>query len=340
MKAGLSSRNYLCQAYGTEAYAEQAGIMLLPGSLDQWVREFYPQSQALVFIGACGIAVRAIAPYIKSKTVDPAVVVVDERGKYAISLLSGHIGGANDLAREIAELIGADPVITTATDLNHKFAVDAWARGQELWLGDMALARAISARILNGELIGFASDYPIAGQVPRQLVNHADGADTTAGFLLSIYENKHPFAQTLHLVPRMVAVGIGCRKGTTLAAVEALLLQALREQGISVHAIEKVCSIDIKKEERALRQLAEKFGAAYEVFAAAELVQVEGEFTSSEFVKSVTGVDNVSERAAVLGSRGKLIVPKQVSPGVTLALAIKDRNFQWTAETGKMNEED
>ena len=333
IEIGLTSRKHLCKAYGMKAYAEETGILPLKSSLGQWTEDAFSKSEALVFVGACGIAVRAIAPYVKNKTVDPAVVVVDEKGKYAISLLSGHIGGANDFTLEISEILGAEPVITTATDLNHKFAVDQWAKQHHLWLGEMPMAKEISASILNGEMIGVCSDYPIKGRLPEQLIYKEDARDLTVGFLLSIYEDKKPFKRTLHLVPKTVTIGIGCRKRISLEAVESLLHKVLKEQSISVHAIEKLCSIDIKKEEEALNQMAKKLRVPFEVFSSEELAQVEGEFTSSAFVHSVTGVDNVSERAAVLGSHGQLIVKKQILNGVTLALAIRNENYQWTMET-------
>ncbi|MEN6459882.1 MAG: cobalt-precorrin 5A hydrolase [Syntrophomonas sp.] len=332
IETGLDSRKHFCKAYGMPAYAEEAGILPLKSSLSLWTQDAFSRCEALVFVGACGIAVRAIAPYVNNKTVDPAVVVVDETGKYAISLLSGHIGGANDFAREVAEVLGAEPVITTATDLNHKFAVDQWAGKHSLWLGEMSIAKEISAGLLNGEMIGVSSDYPIEGSMPQQLIYEEDAGDLTVGFLLSIYANKKPFKRTLHLVPQTVTIGMGCRQGISLAAAEALLYKVLEEQSISVHAIEMLCSIDIKKEEAALKQLAEKLSIPFKVFSSGELAQAEGDFTSSDFVASVTGVDNVCERAAVLGSQGQLIVKKQILHGVTLAIAVRNQKYQWIAQ--------
>jgi cobalt-precorrin 5A hydrolase len=297
-------------------------------------------------VGASGIAVRAIAPYVKDKTLDPAVAVVDEKGKYAISLLSGHLGGANDLVRSIAGIIGAEPVITTATDVSGRFAVDEWAKKNHLQIGDRKLAKEISAAILNGETVGVSSEFPIEGPLPEQLLCYtkeqtAPGTGIEQGcndrlkigFKISIYEEDGPFEKTLHLIPRTVTVGIGCRKGTTIAAVEELLEQVLKEQKISVNAIEKICSIDIKKEEAALNQLADKLGVPLQFFSAAELEQLEGGFTASTFVSQITGVDNVCERAAVLGSGGELIVKKQALNGVTAAMAVRIKGgYQWTQQ--------
>jgi len=323
---GLRSIGYECSAFGKNLFAEGAGIKPLMNSLDEWTADAFSKNDALIFVGACGIAVRAIAPYIKDKTVDPAVVVVDEKGKYAISLLSGHLGGANDLTWEISEIIGAKPVITTATDLNHRFAVDDWAKKNHLRIGDMKLAKEISAAILNGEIIGVSGEFPIEGELPEQLQYVSGGR---LGFRISIHEEDGPFDKTLHLIPQTLTAGIGCRKGATLEAVEELLDKVLKEHNISMKAIEKICSIDIKKEEAALKQLADKLGVPLQVFSAVELEQLPGVFTASEFVNQITGVDNVCERTAVMGSQGELIVKKQAQGGVTLAMAVRTEKFRF-----------
>jgi cobalt-precorrin 5A hydrolase len=240
--------------------------------------------------------------------------------------LSGHLGGANDLAREIAGLIGAEAVITTATDLNQRFAVDDWAKKNRLRIDDMTLAKEISAAILRGETIGVSSDYPIEGELPEQL-SAAPGLKT--GFRISIYEEDGPFEKTLHLTPRTVTVGIGCRKGIPPRLVEELFEKVMKEHGLSAKSVERICSIDIKKEEPALNQLAEKLGVPMEFFSAGELEQVNGDFTSSEFVNRITGVDNVCERAAVLGSRGELIIRKEALNGVTVAMAARTEKFRF-----------
>ena len=331
IETGLTTLGYDCRAFGKGTFATEAGIEPLKSSLDEWTVDAFSTQEALVFVGACGIAVRAIAPYIKDKTVDPAVIVVDETGKFAISLLSGHLGGANDIAWEIAEIIGAEPVITTATDLNRRFAVDEWAKKNNLRIGSMRLAKEISAAVLNGETIGVLSDFPIEGQIPEQLRFCTPEAtdDIRIGFRISIHEEEIPFEKTLHLIPQTVTVGIGCRKGVDLEKVEDLFYQVLKEHKISIHSVEKICSIDIKKEEPALNQLAEKLDVPFQVFSAEELEQLNGEFTPSEFVNQITGVDNVCERTAVLGSHGELIVKKQTLNGVTLAVAVRKEEYRW-----------
>ena len=139
-------------------------------SLGEWVRDAFDSADALIYVGAVGICVRTIAPYIKSKTRDPAVVVIDETGRYVIPVLSGHLGGANDLTRRIARLTGAEPVITTATDLAHAFSVDAWARMQGCAVENPGRIKYVSSKILAGNDIVIVSDYPISGEVPEHVI--------------------------------------------------------------------------------------------------------------------------------------------------------------------------
>lgn len=126
-KTLCGTEKHSCEGYALEKYGKEAGIPAIAPSLPAWTERMFQEMDAILFIGACGIAVRSIAPYVKSKKTDPAVLCMDEQGKFVISLLSGHIGGANELTEEVAAVTGAVPVITTATDVNHKFAVDVFA---------------------------------------------------------------------------------------------------------------------------------------------------------------------------------------------------------------------
>lgn len=155
---------------GTLWTTERLSVLLgLPscGSLQVWTGERFRDSEALIFVSATGIAVRAIAPCIKDKFSDPAVVSVDEAGRFAVPLLSGHVGGANDLARQIADLTGGQAVVSTATDVRGKFAVDVWARMQNLVITSRELAKAVSAALLENQNVGISSAYPIAGEIPK-----------------------------------------------------------------------------------------------------------------------------------------------------------------------------
>ena len=132
---------------------ERHSFQKVTGTLREWAEEWIPKLDGIVFFSATGIAVRTIAPFVVSKKTDPAVVVIDEQGNYAISLLSGHLGGANELAKFAAESIGAVPVITTGTDVNHTFAVDVFARKNNLVIADMRLAKEMAALLIRGKTI-------------------------------------------------------------------------------------------------------------------------------------------------------------------------------------------
>lgn len=305
-------------------------------SLPECVQEGFERGvDAIVFLCAAGIAVRAIAPCIRHKSTDPAVLVVDETGKFCISLLSGHAGGANELAERIGKLIGALPVITTATDREHKFAVDDFARKNGLVITDWKLAKRISAAILEGERIEIQSDILAEGILPKELhwkepgEKDSEGAERKTcreklGICISYRQSENPVSvDTLQLIPRLVAVGIGCRKGTSEEKIDKAVEQCLREERIRPEAVFVVASIDLKREEEGILSYCSRKGIQFLTYSSDTLRQVPGEFTDSPFVEQITGVSNVCERSAVAASGGSLICRKRIYEGVTVALAEK-----------------
>ena len=274
-------------------------------------------SDLLVFVGACGIAVRKIAPYVRDKRTDPAVVCVDEQGTFVISLLSGHIGGANGLTKTIAQAIGAVPVITTATDVNGKFSVDTWAAENGCVIDDMKLAKAVSAAILERN-VPFSSALPVVGRLPDGLTLENTG---DLGILVSFQEST-PFENTLRLIPRILHLGIGCRKGTPKETIAQAVDRVFRENHLDFRAVCLAASIDLKQEEPGLLAFCRERELPVKFYSAAQLSAVPGEFTPSPFVRRVTGVDNVCERAALLGAE-RLLVKKTADCGVTVAVAVK-----------------
>ena len=289
---------------------------------EEWAGRAFSRSDGLIFVGAAGIAVRAIATHLRHKSTDPAVVVVDEKGQFIIPILSGHLGGANDLAREIAALIGATPVITTATDVNGVFAVDQWARRQGLMVCNPERILSVSSRLLAGETVGFFSPWSIAGELPQGLclVSRRD-----AQVVLDLHR---PAGGALWLCPKGVRVGMGCRRGTPVSVLCALLDRVLTESDIPRDAVSALCTIDLKKDEPGLQELAQELGVPLHTYSAQELAQVPGDFTSSSFVAQVTGVDNVCERAA-LASGGTLLQKKTAKDGATVALAMEELHLTW-----------
>jgi len=295
-----------------------AGLHPLTTDIKTFAKESFAYCNAILFIGAAGIAVRAIAPFITSKQKDPAVIVIDENGRFVIPILSGHIGGANELSEIIAGLIGAVPVITTATDINHCFAVDVWANKHHCHICDISEIKYISSAVLRGEQVGLCSEFPTIGQIPPELALASSGK---IGISVSHCPSKAPFEHTLRLVPKQYVVGIGCRKGVESQTLEEQFINVLKTHEIPVEAVDCIATIDIKVNEPAILSLCKKYDFTLKTFSSDELAGVCGDFTASDFVKAVTGVDNVCERAAVKASNGKLIIKKSSASGVTVAVA-------------------
>lgn len=375
---GLIGYGYNTEGWIPERYLAKTGEALwmnpFTESVETWTREQFGKMDGIIYIGAAGIAVRAIAPYIKDKWSDPAVVVMDDQGRFSISLLSGHVGGANELARQAADSVGAIHVVTTATDGRGKFAVDLYAKNHGLWLSDRKLAKLVSADILDGKTMELWSDFPVEGDVPEELHYHVGndagcgyppeaGCLDGEGYLADCRDSSGSGKQAdirqrgiwittkcrlpdapgdrqrldgqadiLRLVPRITALGIGCRKNTPAETIRQAVFQVLKEENLSPRSVAAVVSVDLKKKEKGLKELAGMLDAEWKVYSAAELASVTGDFTPSQFVKKVTGVDNVCERAAALWvsehGGGKLAVKKRALSGVTVAAAVRE----WKAE--------
>ena len=299
-----------------------------PLSLAEWTKRAFESAEALIFVGAAGIAVRAIAPYVKSKTQDPAVVVVDETGTFAISLLSGHLGGANELTRQVAERCGAIPVITTATDRNGVFAVDSWASMQGCIVQNPRHIKEISARLLSGGTVRLYSPWPIDGVMPLNIML-TDEPDCDVMLTL-----KRTGRDVLRVIPKIAVLGVGCTKNTDQGAIEAAFKAICTQEDLDPAAFSLVCSIDRKAEEPGLLAFCQAHGLPFQTYSAEQLQQAEGDFSASSFVQSVTGVDNVCERSAVLGSGGTLYLKKHAGNGVTMAVALRTfhPNWRWRNE--------
>ncbi|WP_347280680.1 cobalamin biosynthesis protein [uncultured Phocaeicola sp.] len=300
-------------------------ILFLKKSVGDWAKERMQEQNALLFIGACGIAVRAVAPFLTDKLHDVPVLVMDEKGKYVIPILSGHMGGANDLANHIAEKTGAEAVITTATDLNKKFAVDLFAKRNRLYIANKDGIVKVSSKVLAGkeitmsieaghEIIGGESGirfvpYPPMGVVDVVVTSKDDMFDTS-----------------LLLKPREYVIGIGCKKGKKANEIDDFILKAIKKKGISIMQIFALSSISQKRDEQGIVEWCRKEGIPFFTYTAEDLREVNGTFTKSMFVKNQVGVDNVCERAAVkaCGEDGKLILPKVAENGMTIAVAKRE----------------
>ncbi len=396
MKIGIIAFSQKGISLGEKIALKFGGEAVLSGrdaDRKKWTEEGFREKDALIFVGATGIAVRTIAPHINHKTVDQAVIVIDELGTFVIPVLSGHIGGANELANDVAGYIGATPVITTATDINGVFAVDTWARKQGMRVLNPERIKDISAKLLSGNEITVGCEDEIEGELPKlvKLIKTADigeiyknksvkyycfgkkaddrefrneaglcvkhgksnetmpaekgsssadpGSSEKNSDLLSEIDVLVSYSRcdesiksgALILVPRILTLGIGCRRGASLETVEKVFADFLDTSGIYREAVSAVASIDLKKDEAAVIEFASRLKLELKTFSAGELSGADGAFTASEFVKSTVGVDNVCERSAVYaaGNGAELIAAKYARDGVTFALAKKPFKPHW-----------
>ena len=342
------------RAWAPHRIAEEVG---LPGfdSVGAWAGEAFAQGcDGIVFVGACGIAVRAVAPYVASKMHDPAVVCVDEAGRWAISLLSGHVGGANDLARRVARIVGATPVVTTATDVRGVFAIDEWAAHRGLVISNPQLIKRVSGALLEGRRVGVrvGRQVSLAGELPAGFVHEECAGDTDsasdtndagdirkpcpagaapdsadAACALHAHVRIGPELpcendpDTLHLITRNAVVGVGCRRGCEPATLQDSVETALAGLGLAPEAVATLATIDLKAAEPAVVELAAKHGWRLRTFSAQALAAQGGDFASSEFVRAHMGVDNVCERALACCGAVR-VLNKQAHQGTTVAVGL------------------
>lgn len=282
-----------------------------------------------VFFMAAGIVVRTIAPLIRQKTMDPAVVVADEAGRHVVSLLSGHIGGANLLTRRIAEAIGAEPVITTATDVNRLPAVDVLAAVSDLVIENPGAIKSVHMALLRGEKItchdpfGLMCHHFTTWVMPDSgypEVKSGPGSGPP-GIYVSDVRTKLP-ANVLVLRPKSLVAGIGCNRNTPMGEIKACLDQAIERFRCAPQSLSKLATIRIKADEAGLLALAEDLKLPLVFFDKTELETARGVCTPSAAVEKYVGVRSVCEAAAILAAgQGELIVPKQKTRNVTVAIA-------------------
>ncbi|MBQ4378490.1 MAG: cobalt-precorrin 5A hydrolase [Treponema sp.] len=281
-----------------------SSIFIHDTNLSEWVESHFRTGNALVFIGAAGIAVRAISPFVKDKTTDPAVLVIDEKGSFVIPILSGHIGGANELARKIASKIGATAVITTASDVNNLPAIDEFATKNNLSINDMKLAKGFATRML---------------------------AKNSPKFTISVYIKN----DILSLIPKCVVLGIGCKKGKSPEELRNFIFDTLKSHKIDIRSVVQISSVYQKKDEKALISLAEELKLPFVIFSAKELNKIPQKVSHSDFVEKTLGTDNVCERAVFASGAEELLLPKTAHNGMTVAIGIKKIDIEIPEEFKK-----
>lgn len=343
---GFVDKGEQCTGYVQEKFLESGdeipGLVPVREPLAEWTGARFEDTDGIIFVGAAGIAVRAIAPWLRDKRTDPAVAVVDQKAAFSISLLSGHIGGANRLAEEAAAILGATPVITTATDVEGKTAIDELAKEAGLKITDWKAVKMVSAELLEGNPVGFFSDYRWPSELPDGFTQKQNCSlhvwvtarkEPQSGDLIALFLTSESLV--LRLVPPVFCIGIGCRRGTAAEVIRQAVMEVMDRNNLAVEGITAVASIDLKKDEAGLIALANELGAGFVTFTKQELQAVAGTFSASPFVKEITGVDNVCERAALAcgGSQAELLVRKRIVSGVTVAVAKKP----WKEEVSLRN---
>jgi cobalamin biosynthesis protein CbiG len=286
--------------------------------------EKWQRANKIICIMATGIVVRAIAPLLQNKQTDPAVVVLDERGRYVISLLSGHIGGANALAGEIAGYLNARAVITTASDVQGKVALDLWAKEENLHIEDYQKLKQLSALIVNGHKLKVKTEYTLrSDHIPKEfdIVGPDDFADI-------IITNRILSEESLLLRPRNLFAGIGCNRNTAKEEIKEVFDSVFSSANLSAHSVFSLSTIDLKRDEKGLCEFAGDAGLEIRYFTKDELNNAAShhKLTESSVVKAATGAVAVAEPAALLAAEdnfhsGTIIIPKVRKGNVTLAIA-------------------
>jgi cobalt-precorrin 5A hydrolase len=304
-------------------------------SLAQRVAELWRQGQGLIFIMATGIVVRTIAGHLQSKACDPAVVVLDEKGCFAISLLSGHLGGGNALARECAALLGGQAVITTATDVNGLPSFDLLAQQEQLLIEELAQVKDLNALLLDGAEIAVIDDkgrlFPhVAGLANITCYNDLAAAEQSAAKGLVLVSNRqlHPLPEVrkrLLLRPRNLFLGIGCNRGTSAEEIAEVVTRYLQQLALSPRSVAAIGSATAKRQEEGLLAYARKLDLPVYFYESSELNQMPAPSPPSEAARQAIGATGVAEPAALLaaGAGGILLLQKIKSGNVTLAIAEK-----------------
>ncbi|MFA6498729.1 MAG: cobalt-precorrin 5A hydrolase [Desulfurivibrionaceae bacterium] len=282
----------------------------------QTLAQHWQEMDGFVCIMATGIVVRAIAPLLQGKEHDPCVVVMDEKGHHAVSLLSGHLGGGNDLARRVAAMLGGEAVITTASDTLGLAALDLWAREQDLACESKENLTQASAKLVNSGSLRIFSEVAVAS-LPQGLVA-IDGPER-ADIVISSYIGDDGTAVVFR--PKNLVVGVGCNRGVPVAELRQACEELCAAHGLSQLSIRNLASIDLKHDEAGLLAFAAEQGWRIDFFSKEELNRVENVTVSEAALRNI-GAIGVAEPAALLSAQSNdLLVGKRKWHNVTMAVA-------------------
>lgn len=300
---------------------------LMDGAFKQCVAEAFSRDTAIVFVMATGIVVRTLAPLLQDKSIDPAIIVVDEKGQHVISLLSGHIGGGNALAHEIAKKIGGDAVITTSSDVQEKIAVDVLAINNDLVIDSMQDAKMMASAIVNDEQLTLVSDGEVKvhlNDMWRVLTPEAYQRleEATIDNLLLISNRLNHGESTLRLIPKNIVLGLGCRRDTPMERLLEAIHKALETYKLDLRSIRKLATVDVKADEIGLIEVASELKLPLQIIHREQIKTIQNNFEGSDFVEKTIGVRAVCEPVAMLASErpGAFLMKKTVFDGITIAI--------------------
>ncbi len=279
----------------------------------------------IICVMATGIVVRSVSNLLVDKTTDPCVLVLDQKGGYVISLLSGHLGGGNKLAQEVAEITGGQPVITTASDVMGKTALDLWAQRNNLHVCDKEKLTEKSARLINNSTLQIYSELPVQS-IPGDFIV---SSNSRAADVIITY-NKDMTLNGLCCIPEVLYLGVGCNRGTSMDDIEKSFIELCETYSIDSRALAGIASIDVKNDEQGLLQFAEKYRTQTYFFTRDELNGVQNVSFSPAAMKAV-GAKGVAEPAALLaarldGTEARLIIPKIKWKDVTMSIAERKKS--------------
>lgn len=296
-----------CDVYTLPKYSVE-GTFPLEGGFRKGVVDIFSRYRTLLFIMASGIVVRTIAPLIKSKDVDPGVLVMDEEGNFVTSLLSGHLGGANAACEKIAGITGAVPVISTASDVSGKTAVDSIAMAIKGKMDSLEKAKEVTSLIVGGEKVNLKLPF-----------NVTISENNPAGVIVLSNRKEIKVSQ---IIPQNIVVGIGCRRGTSKESIMEAVEKAMDEVNLHMESIRKFATVDLKADEEGLLEAAEHYEKEITVIPREDILPIEDDFEGSDFVKKNIGVKSVSAPCALLasGSKGRFITEKMRYDGITVSL--------------------
>lgn len=293
----------------------------------QVIHNIFSKYDAIICIMACGIAVRSISEVLKSKKTDPAVIVIDEAGTNVISLISGHIGGGNELTKKIAKILNANPVITTASDVSKHFSIDMFAKNNNCAIENENYLTQISADIVNEKNVALYSDFPVEPKLLKRVNTISELSSYNSCVILSpYYYNVN--VPLVYVRPKCLFVGVGCKKGVSFDEIFSFLKKCFNENNLSLYCIDSIATIDIKQNEIGIIRLAKSLNVDLKIIPKTDIKKIENQFEKSSFVSENIGVASVCEPCAYISSgMGEILVSKQKSNGITIAIAI-NWNFE------------